>query len=119
VNGTTTSSQHPQVQFTDGGLYQVTLMVTNLYCTDSEVKTGYLRAGIHGLWWGNTSSEWNTLSNWDDYLVSDGNTDVVIPPSASFWPVFNGDLIIGIHCRTLTLSGTTSKITITGSLTIP
>jgi PKD repeat protein len=118
VNGTSAQSQNPQVQFTDGGLYQVTLLATNFPCSDSEIKSGYLRAGISGLWTGNTSSEWNTLSNWDNYLLPDGNTDIVIPPSSSFWPVFEGDLIFGIHCRNLILSGTSSMLTITGDLVI-
>ena len=118
VNGTNASSQNPQVQFTDGGLYQVTLLATHLPCSDSEIKSGYLRAGISGLWTGNTSSDWNTLSNWDNYLVPDGITDVVIPPSAPFWPVFTGDFILGTHGRNLILNGTTSKITITGNLVV-
>ncbi len=119
VNGTNASSQNPQVQFTDGGLYTVTLLATNPGCSASEVKSGYIRAGILGLWAGNTSTEWNTLSNWDNYLMPDGSTDVVIPSSASFWPVFNGNLIMGSNCRSLTLSGIASQITITGDLTIP
>ena len=118
VNNTNASSQNPQVQFTDGGLYSVTLLATHLPCSDSEIKSGYLRAGISGHWTGNTSSDWNTLSNWDNYLVPDGNTDVVIPPSATFWPVFTGDFILGTHGRNLILSGTTSQITITGNIVI-
>ena len=118
VNGTDASSQNPQVQFTDGGLYQVTLLATHLPCSDSEIKSGYLRAGISGYWTGNTSSDWNTLSNWDNYLVPDGITDVVIPPSAPFWPVFTGDFILGTHGRNLILNGTTSKITITGNIVV-
>ena len=119
VNGTSASSQNPQVKFTDGGLYSVTLLVNNLYCSDSEIKSGYLRAGISGLWTGNTSSDWNTLSNWDNYLLPGSSTNVVIPPSAPNWPVFVGNLTLGIHCGNLILSGTTSRITITGNLTIP
>jgi len=118
VNGTNASSQNPQVQFTDGGLYQVTLLSSNPPCTDSEIKSGYLRAGTAGIWTGNTSSDWNTLSNWDNYLVPDSNTDMVVPGSADFWPVFDGDLILGVHCRNLILSDPTSKITITGNLVV-
>jgi hypothetical protein len=119
LNGTSASSQNPQVKFTDGGLYSVTLMTNNLYCSDSEIKPGYLRAGIPGLWTGYTSSDWNTLSNWDNYLTPDASTDLVIPSSASFWPVFQGDFIVGIHCRNLILSSPASRITINGNLTIP
>ena len=119
LNGTNASSQNPKVRFTDGGLYSVTLIATTLYCSDSEIKSGYLRVGTSGLWTGITSSDWNTLSNWDNYLVPDANTDIVIPSSASFWPVFVGNLIMGTHCRDLILSSPTSQITITGDLIIP
>jgi|GEM_PF-1518712 len=119
MNGTNPNSQNPQVKFTDGGLYTVTLVTTNNCFNDTDIKAGYIRAGIQGLWLGNTSSEWNLISNWDNYLMPDSNTNVVIPPSAQNWPVFEGDLILGFHCGSLTLSGTTSQITITGNLTIP
>jgi formylglycine-generating enzyme required for sulfatase activity/PKD repeat protein len=119
VNGTDNNSQNPQVIFTDGGLYSVTLVVAKPGCSDSTKKQGYIRAGISGLWTGKTSSEWNSLSNWDNYLVPSSSTDVIVPPLAENWPVFNGDLILGLHCSSLTLSGTTSQITITGNLTIP
>lgn len=119
VNGTSSSSQNPRVQFTDGGLYTVTLVAHNGVLNSSLIKTDYIRAGISGLWTGNTSSDWYTLSNWDNYLLPLGVTNVVIPPVAGNWPVFAGDLTLGIHCGNLTLSGTSSKMTITGVLTIP
>jgi hypothetical protein len=118
LNGTNASSQNPQVKFTDGGLYSVTLVATTFYCTDSEIKQGYLRAGTPGLWTGNTSSEWYTLSNWDNYLVPDSSTDLVIPSSASFWPVYSGDFTVGVNCRNLILSSPSSKFTVTGNLVI-
>jgi len=119
VNGTTAFSQNPQVQFTDGGLFSATLLVTNPYLSDSEVKSGYLRAGTPGIWTGNTSSDWNTMSNWDNWLLPGSSTDVIIPPSALNWPVFTGVLIIGTHCSALTLNGTTTRLTITGNSTNP
>ena len=119
LNGTDFHSQNPQVKFTDGGLYSVTLLVANLFCSASEVKTAYLRAGLPGLWTGNTSSAWNTLSNWDNWLIPVISTDVVIPPSAPNWPEFDGNLTLGIHCSSLTLSSPTSRMTITGDLTVP
>jgi PKD repeat protein len=118
VEGTTAASQNPKVQFTDGGLYSVTLQAANQACNDVEVKSAYLRAGISGLWTGNTSTDWSIHSNWDNYLIPGANTDVVIPESASFWPVFTGDLIIGTHCRNLLLRGSASKLTVTGNVTI-
>ena len=119
MNGTGASAQNPQIQFTDGGLYTVTLVAANSYFSDPEVKTGYIRAGTPGLWAGTNSADWNTPSNWDNYLVPDSSTGVTVPPTASNWPVFDGDLIIGVHCGHLTISGTNSQMTITGDLTIP
>ena len=118
VNGTSAASKNPQVQFSDGGLYTVTLVVTNEYFTETKIKTAYILAGIGGLWSGGVSSDWNNLANWDNHLVPDAATNVVIPSSAIFWPVFNGNLTLGTNCKNLTLSGTTSRMTINGDLTI-
>jgi PKD repeat protein len=118
VNGTSATSQNPQVQFTDGGLYTVTLVAYSGMLSNSTVKAGYLRAGISGVWTGTTSSEWNTLSNWDNYLLPVSTTNVIIPVSAPNWPVFTGNLTLGLHCATLFLSGINSRMTVTGILTI-
>lgn len=119
VNGTSALSKNPEVQFTDGGLYTPTLVVQNPFLTNSVTKTDYLRIGTSGLWTGIVSADWNTTSNWDNYLVPSGTTNVIIPSSAPDWPVFDGNLTLGIHFSTLTLSGSTSHMTITGDLTIP
>jgi PKD repeat protein len=119
VNGTSASSQNPQVQFTDGGLYTVSLTVSSSCDTDGETKSGFLRAGISGLWSGSASGEWSVPSNWDNDLVPGSTTAVVIPASASHWPVFTGDLTIGVHCLSLTLNGATSQMTVNGNLVIP
>jgi PKD repeat protein len=119
VNGTTLSSQNPQVQFTDGGLYTLTLSAGNGFCIDSEIKTAYIRAGLNGLWAGTSSIDWYTMTNWDNWLIPDANTDIIIPASAAFWPVFSGDLVIGVHCKNLVLIDGNSKMTITGNLTVP
>jgi hypothetical protein len=44
VGGTSASSEYPQVQFTAGGNYTITLTASNGSHTDSEVKTNYIRA---------------------------------------------------------------------------
>jgi hypothetical protein len=42
VGGTSSSSQHPEVQFTAGGVYSVTLTASNGSNTDSETRTNYI-----------------------------------------------------------------------------
>lgn len=42
LDGTTASSQHPKVQFTQAGSYTVSLTATNNHGADAETKTGYL-----------------------------------------------------------------------------
>ncbi len=42
VGGTTSASQNPQVQFSAGGLYTVTLTATNASGSDGETKTDYI-----------------------------------------------------------------------------
>ncbi len=116
VNGTNANSQNPQVEFLSGGLYTVTLVASNLSGSDTEIKTNYIRVGIPGLWTGNTSTDWFTETNWDNWLVPDSFIDVVIPPAALNWPVFIGNLTLGVQCRTITLTGPTSYMTITGDL---
>jgi len=117
VNGTNAQSQNPQVQFTDGGLYTVTLMVSNAYYSDRKMKTGYIRAGIAGLWTGSTSSDWTILTNWDNWLVPNNSTDIVIPSACPTWPQFTGDFTVGSDCKSMTMNGP-SQAFITGNLTI-
>jgi len=44
VGGTNSSSQNPQVQFNAVGPYTVTLVASNTYGNDTEVKTNYINA---------------------------------------------------------------------------
>jgi lysyl endopeptidase len=46
VNGTSASSQNPQVTFTVQGTYTVTLTASNSYGSDSEVKQNYITVTI-------------------------------------------------------------------------
>jgi len=42
IGGTSAASQNPQVLFTAAGSYTVTLVATNSYGSDSEIKTNYI-----------------------------------------------------------------------------
>ncbi|HPS74539.1 MAG TPA: PKD domain-containing protein [Bacteroidales bacterium] len=117
VNGTSASSQHPQVQFTEGGLYTVTLLAADGNGSDTEIKTDYIRAGVPGWWTGSTSSDWATPANWENQLIPTGTIDVVIPSSAVHWPVFTGDITPGVTCKSLTIQPS-AVMTIEGNVTI-
>jgi PKD repeat protein len=85
-----------------------------LWAVDDVSLTGT----IAGLWTGNTSSNWSTPTNWSDGVVPGSTTDITIPASASNWPSFTGNLVLGTNCRNITMNGA-SQLTITGNLTIP
>ncbi len=109
VGGTSANSQNPQVQFNATGFYSVTLLATNAYGSDSEIKTGYINV-IHtippyvdgfetfvpGNYLAQNSPYWTTWSNLpggteDPVIVSspahggtksvkiDGVNDLVLP----------------------------------------
>jgi len=119
MNGTDSTSQNPQVQFTEGGPYTVKLRVRNASFADSTVKIEYIWAGIPGLWTGETSTDWYTTTNWDDWRDPTNLINVRIPGSAPNWPYYIGDFTIGTQCKTITLEDATSQMTITGNLIIP
>ncbi len=118
VNGTSANSQHPQVQFTSNGIYSVSLTSGNGIGTDNETKTNYIYAGTPGLWTGINTQDWNTASNWHNFIVPGSVQDISIPGSAISWPVYNGNLTLGTNCGNITMDGA-SEITILGDLTIP
>ena len=123
VGNTGASSFEPQIQFTNGGLYSVSLTVSDVCGNNTETRVGYIRAGIQGLWIGRDSEEWTTSGNWDNDLVPDNGTDVMIQVSAkeNFWPKFTGDLLVGIdpsaHCKSITFDGTGYLLTVKGTMT--
>jgi PKD repeat protein len=118
VNSTSANSQNPQVQFTVNGPYTVALTAIKEGCSITKSLTNYIHSGISGLWTGITSAEWNTPSNWHNYLVPGSSTWVIIPEGSAYWPVFDGDLTIGSTIGSLTLQGATSMMTVTGTLTV-
>jgi PKD repeat protein len=117
VNGTNANSQNPQVQFTVGGPYTVTLYAYNVSYHDTKIKPGYIVAGTPGLWDGTTSTDWNTTTNWDNWVIPLSSTNVVIPSSAPYWPVLNTNLILGVNCNSITMNGA-SQATVTGDFTL-
>jgi len=117
VNTTSATSQNPQVQFNNNGIYSVSLTATNVYGSDNKTKTSYIYVGTAGLWTGITSSDWNTASNWQNYNVPSASTNVFLPSSASHWPSLNGNMILGSSCSNLVLSGN-SELTCNGDFVI-
>lgn len=117
VNGTSGASQNPKVQFNTGGQYSVTLSVSNAAGSATLTKTNYIHAGTNGLWTGITSSDWNTASNWNDFLLPLPTSTISVPSTAPFWPVYTGSLTVGSQCQNLTLSGS-GQLSVNGSLTI-
>jgi hypothetical protein len=117
VNGTTASSQNPQVRFTSNGVYSVTLIVTRGTSAAIRIKTDYLFIGTPGLWTGVTSDDWNTSSNWHNFMVPTGSANIVIPASAPNWPHLTGDLTLGTLCENITMMGT-AQLYVDGDFTI-
>jgi len=126
TGGTSATDQNPVVQFTDGGLYTVTLTIIGELCERTETKIDYIRAGRHGYWDGPTSADWYTATNWDDHLVPTILTDVVIPTRPVenvlpdppyYYPNLPGNLIIGMHCNSVTLTGF-GELTVRGVLQV-
>lgn len=120
VTPTDMYSQNPQVQFTDGGLYTVTLKAYNAFTNDTEVKIGYIHVGTPGIWTGDTSTDWYTATNWNDHVVPTATTDVLIPTVdiiTNYYPHVLGDLTIGTHCNSITLTGT-AILTVDGLFTV-
>ncbi len=116
-NGTTSSSEFPVVSFDQLGAYSVTLTVENAIGSDAETKTTYIHVGEAGKWESTSSTEWSTITNWENRMIPTSATDVTIGSPATTWPSISGNFTIGTDCNSLTLSGT-SQFTVGGVLTI-
>ncbi|MDB4303318.1 PKD domain-containing protein [Desulfosarcina sp.] len=118
VGGTNPSSQNPVVQFNNPGAYSVTLTTTNALGNTLYTKTAYIHMGTPGLWTGNTSGAWNTITNWHNHQLPTSAIGVTVNSGASNWPIYSGNFNIGTQCGTLLINGN-SEFTVTGDLTIP
>ncbi|MCX6249751.1 MAG: PKD domain-containing protein [Bacteroidetes bacterium] len=117
VNGTGSTSQNPSVQFNNNGIYTVAMTASNGYGSDTKTKTSYIHAGTPGLWTGITSSDWNTISNWHNYILPSGTTNVILSTGAPYWPSLSGDMVMGTSCYNLILQNN-SMLTVPGNFTI-
>ena len=99
--------------------YAETPLSTALYDAplSSFYVNGYVGSAPAAIWEGNFSTDWNTAANWNIRKVPGSHSNVTIPASAPGWPVFQGDFISGIHCKTI-FCNINSRFTITGTLTI-
>ena len=73
--------------------------------------------GTPGLWSGNTDTDWNTTTNWDDLAIPTAAVDVVIPDGRSNYP----DIDETAACQNLNIQdGANNKVTIStgGALTV-
>jgi len=62
-------------------------------------------------WTGNIDSTWENTGNWSCAVLPDGNTDVVIPPGLSNYPVINSNAA----CRSIQCNPNTTITVTTGS----
>jgi PKD repeat protein len=117
VNGTTESSQDPEVKFTSNGVYTVTLIVSRGTSSSIRIRSDYMYIGTPGLWTGLTSGDWNLASNWHNFTVPSTSLGITIPPDAINWPHLTGDLTIGVLCPEITILDT-AQLIVDGDFTI-
>ena len=72
---------------------------------------------VSGYWTGVTSANWNNPSNWSDNTIPDGSTNILIPAGAIHWPVFEGNLSLGVNCRDIFIDET-AQLTVNGFISI-
>jgi PKD repeat protein len=149
LNGTNASSQNPQVSFTAGGNYTVTLIATNIYGSDDETKLNYISAITCtpcDSYSNNATEEWisnvtfNTINNsssttggYENFTtlstdIMKGNTYLVSVSCGSigsypenYWVYFdwNSDCDFNDTGESYDLGGLTGPGTLSTNITIP
>jgi PKD repeat protein len=117
INGTTSSSQNPQIKFTSNGGYTVMLIITKGTGAAARFRKEYLHIGTPGLWTGITSCDWNTTSNWHNYIVPGASVNVTVPDVDGYFPSIGSSLAIGSACGNVTLHDGAS-LSVSGDLQI-
>lgn len=83
----------------------------------TKISSFNIHAGTDGLWTGATSTNWNTVTNWNNNLIPTSFSTITIPASAPNWPVYSGDFTVGTTCQNIVLNGN-DQLTVNGKLTI-
>jgi hypothetical protein len=112
----------PVTWFDDGSSCQYFHCQLPEAMNDAPQETYYLNGNITSsvfVWNGDNSVNWDSEENWPNNTLPDEFTDVTLDPAndPTYWPTFNGDLILGDDCKNLTLSGN-AQLIVNGDLVI-
>ncbi|MBN2537987.1 T9SS type A sorting domain-containing protein [candidate division WOR-3 bacterium] len=82
------------------------------YTNKPELTITYTPPGEAGLWVGETSTDWNAGSNWDDGNVPDITTPVIIPEGCTYYPIANSGT--GYECDALEIEVGATMVVVAG-----
>lgn len=82
-----------------------------------EFTVGTEITGVAGYWTGQTSSAWNVASNWSDNSIPSGTMNIYIPSDSGHWPVFDGNLSLGVSCGNIIID-VGAQLAVNGSISI-
>lgn len=99
----------PLLWFDNGSSCQYT-GPNNIPLSDDPSENFYINGNITNadfIWAGDNSNDWYDTANWQNNIIPDKFTNVVLDASSnpSNWPSFNGNFIVGEKCNNLTLIG--------------